>query len=183
MIAMFVSMIDTPEEKADFEKLYNAYKGKMFASAYGILRNHHNAEEAVSQAFFTIAKNYSKVFPLEKTQREAYIKIVIRNAAIDIYRKEKRDTSVSFDEVQNFEAASGDISDKVLSQINYEKIVAAIRELPEKYAEPLYLFHVRDMNVKTISEHLCESEETIKKRLQRARQKLRETLSADIAVL
>ncbi len=183
MIAMFVSMIDTPEEKADFEKLYNTYKGKMFASAYGILRNHHNAEEAVSQAFFTIAKNYSKVFPLEKTQREAYIKIVIRNAAIDIYRKEKRDTSVSFDEVQDFEAASGDISDRVLSQINYEKIVAAIRELPEKYAEPLYLFHVRDMNVKTISEHLCESEETIKKRLQRARQKLRETLSADIAVL
>ena len=110
MIAMFVSMIDTPEEKADFEKLYNAYKGKMFASAYGILRNHHNAEEAVSQAFFTIAKNYSKVFPLEKTQREAYIKIAIRNAAIDIYRKEKRDTSVSFDEVQDFEAASDDIS-------------------------------------------------------------------------
>lgn len=178
-----MSMLDEPEEKADFETLYNTYKGKMFALAYSVLHNHHNAEEAVSQAFFTIARNYSRVFPLESPQREAYIKIVVRNAAIDIYRKEKRDASVSFDEIEEFEAAAVDISDEVLSEINYEKIVGAIRALPEKLAEPLYLFHVRGMSIKEIAEHICGSEEAVKKRLQRARKSLRETLSADLAKL
>lgn len=179
MIAFYMSMIDEPEEKADFETLYNTYKGKMFALAYGVLHNHHNAEEAVSQAFFTIAKNYGKVFPLEAAQREAYIKIVVRNAAIDIYRKEKKGASVSFDEIEDFEAAEDDISDEVLSKINYSRIVEAIRELPPKYAEPLYLFHVRGMSIKTVSEHVCITEEAVKKRLQRARGMIREKLSAD----
>lgn len=181
MIAFYTSMIDAPEEKADFETLYNTYMGKMFALAYSVLHNHHNAEEAVSQAFFTIARNYSRVFPLESPQREAYIKIAVRNAAIDIYRKEKRETSVSFDEIEDFEATEDDISDEVLSRINYERIVEAIRELPEKYAEPLYLFHVRSLSIKEIAENICCTEETVKKRLQRARKSLRETLSADLA--
>lgn len=181
MIAFYMSMIDTPEEKADFETLYNTYKSKMFALAYSVLHNHHNAEEAVSQAFFTIAKNYSKVFLLDSPHREAYIKIVVRNAAIDIYRKEKKDASVSFDEIEDFEAADDDISDEVLSKINYSRIVEAIRELPEKYAEPLYLFHVRGMNIKEIAENICCTEDAVKKRLQRARAQLRETLSESLA--
>lgn len=183
MIAMYTAMLDDPEEKADFETLYITYKGKMFALAFSVLHNHHNAEEAVSQAFFTIAKNYSKLFPLPSQQREAYIKIVVRNAAIDIYRKGKRDTAVSFDEIEEFEAADEDVSDEVLSKINYSRIVEAIRELPEKYAEPLYLFHVRGMSVKSIAENIRCTEEAVKKRLQRARAVLRETLSTELAEL
>ena len=57
MLAFYLGMIETPEEKIAFEDLYNTYKGKMFSLAYSVLKNHHNAEEAVSQAFFTIAKN------------------------------------------------------------------------------------------------------------------------------
>ena len=177
MLALYLGMIETPEEKIIFEELYNTYKGKMFSLAFSILKNHHNAEEAVSQAFFTAAKNFSKISSLAEEKRGAYLKIIVKNAAIDIYRKEKSDLSQPLEEIENLGGVSDDVSDEVLSKIEYETVVEAIRALPEQYAETLYLFHVRDLSVKEVSEQLHAEPETIKKRLQRARQKLKEILA------
>ncbi len=173
MIAFYMAMIDTPEEKADFETLYRTYKGRLFACAYEVLRNHHDAEEAVSQAFFTIARSFSKVAPLDAPHREAYLRVVIRNASIDLYRRNKNGRSVALEEMDSFESASDDVSDEVLSGMNYESIIQAIRSLPEQDAQPLYLYHVREMSVREVACVLCVQEETVKKRLQRARKKLR----------
>ncbi len=176
MLAFYLGMIDTPEEKILFEDLYNTYKGKMFSLAYSILKNHHNAEEAVSQAFFTVAKSFGKVSSLTEVQQGAYLKITVKNAAIDIYRKEKNINTSPLEEIENFGDMSEDISDSVLSEMNYNSILKAIRSLPEQYGECLYLFHVRELSVKEISAHLCIEQEAVKKRLQRARQKLRAIL-------
>lgn len=176
MLAIYLGMIDTDEEKITFEDLYHTYKGKMFSLAYGILKNHHNAEEAVSNAFFTAARNFKTIASLTALQQGAYLKITVKNAAIDIYRKEKNQNSTPLEEIENFGDVSDDISDEVLSEMNYNRVVEAIRSLPENYAEPLYLFHVQDMSINGIANTLCISEETVKKRLQRARQKLRTIL-------
>ncbi len=173
MLAICLSMIDTEEEKITFEDLYHTYKGKMFSLANSILKNHHNAEEAVSNAFFTAARNFKTIASLTSQQQGAYLKIAVKNAAIDIYRKEKNQNASPIEEIENFGDVSDDVSDEVLSEMNYNSVVSAIRSLPEKYAEPLYLYHVQDMSIKDIANTLCASEETVKKRLQRARQKLR----------
>ncbi len=176
MLAFYLGMIDTPEEKTAFEDLYNTYKGKMFSLAYSILKNHHNAEEAVSQAFFTAARNFSKISELSAVKQGAYLKITVKNAAIDIYRKEKSLNASPLEEIENLEDVSDDISDSVLSQMNYNAVVEAIRTLPEQYGECLYLFHVRELSIKEIAAHLYIEQEAVKKRLQRARQKLRKIL-------
>lgn len=173
MLAFCLGMIDTPEEKTAFEDLYNTYKGKMFSLAYSILKNHHNAEEAVSQAFFTAARNFERISCLSAVQQGAYLKVAVKNAAIDIYRKEKNSNTSPLEEIENFGEMSNDISDSVLSEMNYNAVIEAIRSLPEQYGECLYLFHVREMSIKEISEHLYIGQEAVKKRLQRARQKLR----------
>ncbi|MBO5265996.1 MAG: sigma-70 family RNA polymerase sigma factor [Ruminiclostridium sp.] len=176
MLALYLGMIETPEEKTAFEDLYNKYRGKMFSLAYSILKNYHNAEEAVSQAFFTIARNFSKIRDLSPVKQGAYLKITVKNAAIDIYRKETGENSTPIEEIEDFTAAPDDVSDEVLSEMNYNKIVEAIRSLPEQYGECLYLFHVRELSIKEIAAHLYIEPEAVKKRLQRARQKLRKIL-------
>ena len=176
MLSICLSMIDTEEDKITFEDLYHTYKGKMFSLANSILKNHHNAEEAVSNAFFTAAKNFGTLANLTAVQQGAYLKIAVKNAAIDIYRKEKNQNASPIEEIENFGDVSDDVSDEVLSEISYTSIVEAIRSLPEQYAEPLYLYHVQDMSIKSIADTLCVSEETVKKRLQRGRQKLRTIL-------
>ena len=176
MLSICLGMLDTEEEKITFEELYHTYKGKMFSLANSILKNHHNAEEAVSNAFFTAAKNFRTLASLTAVQQGAYLKITVKNAAIDIYRKEKNQNTSPIEEIENFGDVSDDVSDEVLSEMNYNSVVEAIRSLPENYAEPLYLYHVHDMSIRNIADNLCVSEETVKKRLQRARQKLRTIL-------
>ena len=75
MIALYLALLDRPEERASFEDIYNAYKGKMMAIAYGVLGNYHDCEEAVSQAFFAVAKSFGKIqtqtrdTPITSTER------------------------------------------------------------------------------------------------------------------
>lgn len=183
MLVFYLGMIDAPEEKIAFEELYNTYKGKMFSLAYSILKNHHNAEEAVSQAFFTAARNFARISGLTAIQQGAYLKVTVKNAAIDIYRKEKNSNTSPLEEIENFGEVSDDVSDSVLSEMNYNAVVEAIRALPEQYGECLYLFHVRELSIKEIAAHLYIEPEAVKKRLQRARQKLRAILEEkEIAV-
>ena len=60
MLAIYLSMLETNEEKNQFEQLYIKYKQDMYAVAYGILKNKEDAEDAVHQSFLKIADTFSK---------------------------------------------------------------------------------------------------------------------------
>ena len=53
---VFLQIIDNPEEQSRFEKLYWTYRGLMFHVAKKILGNDQDAEDAVQDAFLSIAK-------------------------------------------------------------------------------------------------------------------------------
>jgi hypothetical protein len=45
---VYLSMIDTPEDRSKFERLYIEYRDIMYHVAFKILQNEHDAEDAVS---------------------------------------------------------------------------------------------------------------------------------------
>ena len=53
---IYLQLIDNPRDKATFEDLYYRYRGLMFHTANKILRNRDDAEDAVHQAFLSIAE-------------------------------------------------------------------------------------------------------------------------------
>ena len=72
-----------------------------------------------------------------------------------------------------------DVSDEVLSDMGYNRVVAAIKALPELYSEALYLFNVTGLSIREIASSLGIAENVVKKRLQRAREKLRDILTEE----
>lgn len=58
---IYLSMIESEADKSLFEQLYIRYKGLMYHIAYRILQNREDAEDAVHQAFVSIAKNIKKL--------------------------------------------------------------------------------------------------------------------------
>ncbi|MDD4296801.1 MAG: sigma factor [Ruminiclostridium sp.] len=50
-------MIDSEGDKTKFEQIYLKYRELLFYVAIKILRNEHNAEDAVHQAFLSILEN------------------------------------------------------------------------------------------------------------------------------
>ena len=176
MLIMYTAMLDEPEDKALFEQAYERYKGKMIALAYNITGSYHDAEEAVSTAFFRIAENFRKIKKLEPRKRAAYYCVITKNCAYDIHRERGRRGEIPLDDDEEITDVSPDVSDEVLSDYGYERIIEAIRSLPEKYAQALYLQNVTGLSISEIAANLGQSESTVRKRLERARQKLREIL-------
>lgn len=57
MLAFYMSFIDDEDDKAKFEILYNSYKKRMVSTAFSILNNREDAEDAVHDTFIKIARN------------------------------------------------------------------------------------------------------------------------------
>ncbi len=176
MLSLYMAMLDEPEDKASFEDAYKKYRGKMIALSYSIVGNYHDAEEAVSNAFFAIAKHFQKLRKKSPQERAAYYSVVTKNCSYDILRAQNRRNEIPLDEDIEIPDDRSDVSDEVLSGIGYERVLDAIRSLPEIYAQVLYMENVTGLSKKEIAASLNESEATVRKRLERARKKLRSIL-------
>lgn len=68
---VYLQMIETPEEKEQFEVLYMEYRGLMYHIAYDILHNDQDAEDAVHNAFVKIAEHIKNFINLECPKTKA----------------------------------------------------------------------------------------------------------------
>lgn len=57
MLSFYLSMVETDEERDLVTRLYYTYERMMYKIALGILKNPHDAEDAVSEAFIRLIKN------------------------------------------------------------------------------------------------------------------------------
>ena len=62
---IYLQMIETPEDQSKFEQIYEKYLGLMYHVALKILENHEDAEDAVHQAFVSIAENIKTIHPAD----------------------------------------------------------------------------------------------------------------------
>ena len=178
MLSVYMAMLDEPDDKALFEDAYNRYKSRMIALAYKITGNYHDAEEAVSSAFFRIARHFDKVRKRSAQERAAYYCVITKNCAYDILREQNRRNEIPLDDDIEMPDGDSDVSDEVLADYGYNRVVDAIRSLPEIYAQSLYLQNVTGLSISEIAEDLGITEAVVRKRLERARMKLREILDA-----
>lgn len=87
---IYLQMIETPEDQSKFEAVYLKYRDYMYRVAFAILKNPQDAEDAVHYAFVKIAENIEKVDEPECLKTRGYVVTIVRNAAIDIYRRNQK---------------------------------------------------------------------------------------------
>lgn len=169
MIVVNMSLIDEESDKELFEKLFEKYKYRVYAIAFHILRSEGAAEDAASETFLYIARNFERIKTLEKKKQEQYIIIVSRNTAIDVQRREKRHTKTQ------------KLPDELLSNDSlreYDDILLknVIGELSDEDQEILYLRYSLELEHKTIAKSLGISVSAAQKRLQYAKEHLKKRL-------
>lgn len=96
----YLSMIESESDKSLFEQLYVRYKGLMYHIAYRILKNREDSEDAVHQAFVSIAKNIKKITEVECPKTYGYIVTIIERKSIDSLRANKNIISIDFQEFE-----------------------------------------------------------------------------------
>ena len=166
MLGFYLTFIDDDEGKNQFEELYIKYKQDMYSVAHSILHNVEDAEDAVHQAFLTIANNFEKVRKIPCQEIKAYIVIIIRNVSSN---KRKAEHSAELNDNITMDV-------DVLEQYEYTQLVKVISELPQIYKDIVYLYYLEEFTAKEVAKMLNISVDTVWKRAERAKKLLKEAL-------
>ncbi|MDD3751948.1 MAG: sigma-70 family RNA polymerase sigma factor [Tissierellia bacterium] len=174
---VYLSLLDTEEEKSKFEQIYNYYMQIMFYVAKGILKDDYLSEDAVHNAYINIAKNMDNITDVKSNRTKGYVIIIVRNISLNMLKKQNK--TVAIKDLEENTADELNIEDEVLSKMSFDLIVEKIQSLPITYKDILYLTYVENLKTQEISALLDISNEAVKKRLQRGRKKLLENIQKE----
>ena len=169
MIPFLLMTIKNEEDKSKISKLFEEYYSLMMYVAKGILKDHALSEDAVSDSLLKIIYNIHKFEEISSPKTRGLIVIIVRNTAIDIYKKMMRnkwDNEVSIDDITD---KSISVSDEIIGVESYNKLVDIFDLLPDSLRDVAELALVYEYSNKEIAEILDINYETVRKRALRAR--------------
>ena len=155
-------LLDDDDDKSQFEELYNKYKNEAYHIAYRILCDNALAEDAVADAFLSLARSFKTVVSLDERKQHGYIVVTVSNAAKMILRKGRR----HFDDVEFKEDEY--VPDEEITVHDRLWIKECMRRLCEADREILYLKYSLALGHGEIALALGISQEASRKRLRRS---------------
>ena len=167
---VYLAMIDSPDDQAKFERVYHKYRYLMLHVAKQILQNHHDAEDAVHQAFISIIENIEKISEVDSPKTRSFIVIISKRKAIDLLRQNTRRQTLELDE---------DIAGIEMPCDLDNPIAAAIAKLPPHLREVLLLRFDNGFTTREIASMLDISDSGVRKLIARAKRSLQEILEKE----
>ena len=150
------------------ELLIDRYQKNLFAAAFNVCANAQDAEEVVQDTFLQYY-SANKQFNDEEHIKAWLLRVAI-NKAKDVTRRSRRKNTVSLEELT---------TDIPFEDPEVETFFDEVMNLPEHYRVAIHLFYYEDMAVKDIANCLQISEGSVKMRLSRGRDLLKERLTED----
>ena len=174
MLMLFLSVIDTEEDRTKFELIYEKYRKLMFYIANQILHDDSLAEDAVHDAFIKIIENLDKIHDVNCHTTKSYIIIIVRNHSINLYNSRKKKSCIPIEEVEYMlfeELIIDDMDDNGFEKSS--ELSKAIMQLPVIYRDVIILKYVHELSNQEIGLSLNINEAAVRKRIERAKQKVK----------
>ncbi len=172
MLAFYLSVIPDEEEKNKFTALYRRYKQLMLKTAFGLLQDAQLTEDAVQDAFLYVAKHMEKIDAPESPRTVSFLLLVTRCCAVKVYHK-RREIPM---EAETLALRTPPEEDPVLNAENAEAVKRAIAALPDALRRPLLLKFAHGLKYAEIAAVTGLSVDACKKRVERAKRALKESL-------
>ncbi len=165
MLAILLAALESEADKQKFTDIYTQYHPQMEQTALRILKNQHDAEDAVQSAFLQIIRHFEKIDQIPCEKLPFWIICIVKNEAIAILRKNQR--TVQLENWDSFAAEAEDVTD-------YQALVELFSRLPETYRTVLEMRMLLGYTGKEIARRLAISETAVNTRFFRGRALLRE---------
>lgn len=148
-------------------KLYKDNKQRTFKTAFSILKNNEQAEDAVQEAFLRVIKDYSKLCTYSCNENASYLVLVVRGISLNMLIKNKKFVELD-DELQ-----SDDNTEQAAEMnIAYEQIVQNIEKLTPALKNIATLLWVKHLSEKEVAELLDMNISSVRSSASRARKQL-----------
>jgi len=159
------------DERQAQEMLYRRYADKMYNICLTYADNEDDACDLLQEGFIRVFRNLHR-FRFESAL-EWWIRKIMVNAAIETYRKKRREKEVFAD----YQWSSQPVVEEVLGKINAGEVIQLVNQLPSKAAMVLKLYAIEGYKHKEIAKLMGVTVGTTKSQLNRARFLLKEEIS------
>ena len=170
MLTMYLAMLGSEEDRERFTLLYEAHEKRLYAVALKVLRDPTRAEDAAQQTWLQVLRNWERINALDWDSAAKYLVVAARNAALDMLKKERWNTSMPED---------WDPPAPEDGQGEYQRLVELIRSLPEAYRRVLELKFVEEETNREIARRLGLKESTVSTKVQRGRRLLLDAMEQE----
>lgn len=171
----FYALLDTPASKEQLTKIYETYHQILLYAANDILKDPQLAEDAVQDAFLSLIRSPNLPGTPYSPQTRRFLLTVVKNKAIDIYRKRSHRQEDLIDD--EFDVCSDeDILDQLLEKEGCEEIKKCIRKLSPMHRVLLEYRYLHELSEKEIAEILNLPPKRVNVAIYRARIKLQQLL-------
>ncbi len=161
------------------EALVREHSRLVYRIAYAVLRRHHDAEDATQETFLRVLRYSSKLAEVEDPK--TWLARIAWRVAVDRGKKHGRQREIALEDpekplpdIASSEATADETMRGAQLTLVLEKLIAA---LPGKLREPLILSTIEEMSPREVAATLGVSEASVRSRVFRARQILKEKLA------
>jgi RNA polymerase sigma-70 factor, ECF subfamily len=152
--------------------IYTQFHGVLFSFIKSKVHNHQDAEDILQNVFIKVAAGMEDLHRKERLQ--SWIYTIARNAIIDYYRTNAAKKSMAFE---------GDISDSFTDDEYNDTtkgldccLIDFVNQLPEEYRDIIIDVEMRGIKQKDLVEKYNLAYPSIRSRVQRGREKLKQIL-------
>lgn len=158
-------MVKSSQQKEKLHQLYALYEQPLYRIAYAILHQTEQAEDAVSDAFLKIIPHLDQIESPDSPKTKAFLIQVIRNTAINQYRKNAKDA----ERLTNLDDSTLQVPSPHNEIEQQESLAQLLQGLSETDRTILFLRCEQEQSFREIAERLSMKEATVRKRFERAR--------------
>ncbi len=153
-----------PASIRDFDEFYAASFKRLVGQLYTVTGNLTDAEDLTQDSFVAAARNWNAISEYDNV--EAWVRRVAINRALNLRRRAQRKTKA-------LQRMAAGLRHAPAADAGNHELSEALRGIPIRYRTVLTLHYLVDLPVSEIALELGLPESTVKTRLVRGRQRLR----------
>lgn len=169
-------------DRQAFGQIVSRYQSSICGIAYAATGDLAQSEDIAQETFITAWHRLSTLREPEKLG--AWIRAIARNVIQSYFRKTQREVvsqAELIDDQTDIPATAEETPhERVVSKEEQQLLWKTLAELPEQYRVPLVLYYRQSHSTKAVAEAMEIPEATVRQRLSRGRELLREQMAAFI---
>jgi len=167
-----LAQFSADHSQAAFTELVNRHGAMVHGVALRVLADHHEAQDVMQAVFLTLARKASALRRSESVG--GWLHTVAWRAAMDVQRS--RHSRQQREETAMREQPLATPAADPAAGLFRAELDAALNDLPERYRQPVVLFHLEAKSLEETAQRLGLNLKTAGTRLSRAREHLRKKL-------
>lgn len=167
----------TPSEmKQEIKRLVEQYGNDVYKIAFVILKSKELAEDVYQETFLRVCRAFSG-YRRESSEKTWIISIAV-NICRDYMRSAWKKRVTVTDDI-SIEDKDNETEDIVGKRLEKQMLMKTIMDLPDKYRKVIQLYYYHDFDIKEIANILKIPGGTVKSRLFKARNMIRDMIGGE----